>query len=179
MRSWSKWLIFSRSTKSSSTVGPRSPALSEFWLSATSTPWLVVNACPVESTRAPSSESVVALRPGTAPPAPTLADSATSLSVLAPSASTGGLTDSPSTGAWPASSPWSCCFSTFAGIAAATACVAAALAARAPIDGPLPAIAGSAPMPDAGPPIVLAAEPRTDDVGAAVFFELAMKFPDE
>ena len=30
--------------KSSSSVGPRSPALSEFWLSATGTPWLVVSA---------------------------------------------------------------------------------------------------------------------------------------
>ena len=30
MRSWSKWVIFSRRMKSSSSVGPRSPALSEF-----------------------------------------------------------------------------------------------------------------------------------------------------
>ena len=34
MRSWSKWVIFSRRMKSSSSVGPRRPALSEFWLSA-------------------------------------------------------------------------------------------------------------------------------------------------
>ena len=34
MRSWSKWVIFSRRMKSSISVGPRRPALSEFWLSA-------------------------------------------------------------------------------------------------------------------------------------------------
>jgi hypothetical protein len=34
MRSWSKWKIFSRRTKSSSSVGPRSPMRSEFWSSA-------------------------------------------------------------------------------------------------------------------------------------------------
>ena len=33
MRSWSKWVIFSRRMKSSSSVGPRRPAFSEFWLS--------------------------------------------------------------------------------------------------------------------------------------------------
>jgi hypothetical protein len=32
----------SRSTKSSSSVGPRDPLFSEFWLSETGTPWLVV-----------------------------------------------------------------------------------------------------------------------------------------
>ena len=41
MRSWSKCVIFSRRMKSSSSVGPRSPAFSEFWLSAMATPWLV------------------------------------------------------------------------------------------------------------------------------------------
>ena len=33
MRSWSKWVIFSRRMKSSRRVGPRRPAFSEFWLS--------------------------------------------------------------------------------------------------------------------------------------------------
>ena len=42
MRSWSKWVIFSRRMKSSSRVGPRAPLLSEFWLSAIGAPWLVV-----------------------------------------------------------------------------------------------------------------------------------------
>ena len=42
MRSWSKWVIFSRRMKSSSSVGPRGVARSEFWLSATGMPWLVV-----------------------------------------------------------------------------------------------------------------------------------------
>src|SRR5690606_24475774 len=43
MRSWSKWVIFSRRMKSLSSAGPRTPALSEDWLSAMSTPWLVVS----------------------------------------------------------------------------------------------------------------------------------------
>jgi len=42
MRSWSKWKIFSRRTKSSSSVGPRSPARSEFWLSEMRWPKLSV-----------------------------------------------------------------------------------------------------------------------------------------
>ena len=42
-------------TKSSSSVGPRRPALSEFWLPETRTPWFVVSAWPPESTRAASS----------------------------------------------------------------------------------------------------------------------------
>ena len=43
MRSWSKCMIFSRRMKSSSSVGPRGPCFSEFWLSAMTTPWLVVS----------------------------------------------------------------------------------------------------------------------------------------
>src|SRR3954464_10472103 len=42
MRSWSKWVIFSRKWKSSSSVGPRSPALSEWSVSGRRSPWLVV-----------------------------------------------------------------------------------------------------------------------------------------
>jgi hypothetical protein len=55
MRSWSKCVIFSRRMKSSSSVGPRSPAFSECWLSATGTPWFVLRARAVESTRTRSS----------------------------------------------------------------------------------------------------------------------------
>src|SRR5689334_19901743 len=43
MRSWSKWVSFSRSRKSCSSVGPRRPAFSELWLSGSTTPWLVVS----------------------------------------------------------------------------------------------------------------------------------------
>ena len=43
MRSWSKCVIFSRRMKSSRSVGPRSPARSEFSSSAIGTPWLVVS----------------------------------------------------------------------------------------------------------------------------------------
>ena len=62
IRSWSKWVIFSRRMKSSSSVGPRSPAFSEFWLSATGTPWLVVSGWPPESTRTRSSGPVAGLK---------------------------------------------------------------------------------------------------------------------
>jgi hypothetical protein len=42
MRSWSKWKIFSRRMKSSSSVGPRVPSRRLFWLSEIRVPWLVV-----------------------------------------------------------------------------------------------------------------------------------------
>src|SRR6185369_17239623 len=42
MRSWSKCVIFSCRMKSSSSDGPRTPALSELWLSGITTPSLVV-----------------------------------------------------------------------------------------------------------------------------------------
>ncbi len=48
MRSWSKWVIFSRRTKSSSSVGPRAPLVSEFWLSEIAVPWLVVSVLSAE-----------------------------------------------------------------------------------------------------------------------------------
>ena len=44
MRSWSKRVIFSRRWKSSSSVGPRGPALSESSVCGTRTPWSVVRA---------------------------------------------------------------------------------------------------------------------------------------
>ena len=43
MRSWSKWKIFSRKWKSSSSDGPRSPTFNVFWSSATGTPCCVVS----------------------------------------------------------------------------------------------------------------------------------------
>src|SRR5579859_5715366 len=42
MRSRLKWASFSKRWKSSKTMGPRSPAVSEFWLSGTGTPFAVV-----------------------------------------------------------------------------------------------------------------------------------------
>ncbi len=46
MRSWSKWVIFSRRMKSSMSDGPRAPARKEFWSSAMGTPWSVVSFSP-------------------------------------------------------------------------------------------------------------------------------------
>src|SRR4051794_32601804 len=51
MRSWSKWVIFSRRTKSSRSVGPRAPTFSDCWLSLMRPPWLVVSAWPSSLTR--------------------------------------------------------------------------------------------------------------------------------
>ncbi len=95
MRSWSKWVIFSRRMKSSIRVGPRRPALSEFWLSATATPMLVVSIWPLESTRARSSDSLPGLWPGTGLPSPTFGDVASSLTVLAASIGSCGSTGLP------------------------------------------------------------------------------------
>ena len=74
MRSWSKCVIFSRRMKSSSSAGPRSPALSEFWLSATGTPRLVVSGRSEESVRTRSSGRLPGFCPSFGLPLPTLAD---------------------------------------------------------------------------------------------------------
>src|SRR3984885_6243436 len=81
--------------KSSSSVGPRRPALREFWLSATFTPWLVVSARPPESTRTRSSEAVVGLEPAVGLPEPSLGDALLSLSVLPLTAGSDGLNELP------------------------------------------------------------------------------------
>src|SRR4051812_19879995 len=98
MRSWSKWVIFSRRIKSSSAVGPRRPIFREFWLSAILTPWFVVNACPVLSTRTRSSGSMALLTPIDGTPVPTLSDWAASLSVLAPASGDDGAWVTPADG---------------------------------------------------------------------------------
>src|SRR5688572_28652842 len=68
--------------KSSSSAGPRRPAFSEFWLSATGTPWLVVSTRLPESARTRSSGPLVGLNPTGGAPDPSLVDGLLSLSVL-------------------------------------------------------------------------------------------------
>jgi hypothetical protein len=106
--------------KSSSSAGPRSPALSEFWLSPTGTPWLVVSTWPPASVRAWSSEPAPAAFPSTGA-TPVLADALTSLSVLADAASDGGSTVCPAAGATALSRPNSLLLMALCGIAAASA----------------------------------------------------------
>src|SRR5690349_20435457 len=65
MRSWSKWVIFSRRMKSSRSDGPRAPAFSEFWSSLMRRPWSVVRSCPSGSSRNRSRASCLA-EPGRA-----------------------------------------------------------------------------------------------------------------
>ena len=125
MRSWSKCVIFSRRMKSFSSAGPRSPALSEFWLSATATPWFVVRRCPVPSTRTRSSGATVGFWPGAAG-APVLSERLPSASVLAPTRSDGGCTWAPSGGATALSRPCSAALFALKGIAATVASVSAA-----------------------------------------------------
>ncbi|MCY1520454.1 hypothetical protein D9M68_552310 [compost metagenome] len=88
MRSWSKWVIFSRRTKSFSKAGPRKPALSECWLSLTRTPWFVVRAWPVASARTRSSRPPAAFTPGAAGPL-VFPDASPSERVLAPAEESG------------------------------------------------------------------------------------------
>ena len=98
MRSWSKWVIFSRRMKSSSSVGPRRPAFSEFWLSAIGTPWLVVSTWPPESTRTRSSGPIAGIEPGGGAPSPVLAEAFASVSVLPVTAGSGGFAVAPGLG---------------------------------------------------------------------------------
>ena len=65
-------------------MGPLSPAFSEFWLSATGTPWLVVKPRLLESTRTRSSGAIVLFTPITGEPLPTFSDPFFSWTVLAP-----------------------------------------------------------------------------------------------
>ena len=99
-------MIFSRRMKSSSSAGPRAPALSEFWLSAIATPWLVVSTCPLESTRTRSSVSMVALTPSSAT-VPVLPEKFCSDSVLPVGSLEGGLTLAPTGGVGAFASPYS------------------------------------------------------------------------
>ena len=131
MRSWSKCVIFSRRMKSSSSAGPRSPALSEFWLSATGTPWLVVSTRPPESTRTRSSGPLPGLKLACGLPLPTFTDALVSVSVLPVTIGCGGSTVWPVAGWRPR--PEFDGFAALKGNAAATASVPAILAVAASV----------------------------------------------
>src|SRR5688572_24432256 len=127
--------------KSSSSVGPRRPALSEFWLSAIATPWFVVSSRSVESTRTRSSGPTVGFWPMLGPPLPTFSDPFSSLTVLAPAIGSEGLTDAPTGGASAASGSYSAALLGLNTKAAAMSCVALAFFAAA---SPAPEASGSA-----------------------------------
>ena len=170
MRSWSKCVIFSRRMKSSSSVGPRSPAFSEFWLSAMATPWLVVSTWPPPSARTRSSEPIVAFTPGRGVLSPVLSEGFDSLSVLAVTAGEAGSACRPSGGCTALSRPSSSGLLAFHGICATNACVSAACSACA---SPAPLREGTA-----GRPLVLreaALAATASDAGLAGFF--TMKAP--
>ena len=97
MRSWSKWVIFSLRTKSSRRAGPRSPTLSELWLSAIGWPKLVVRTWPVESTLTRSKESLDGFTPEEAAD-PVLSEDVFSVSVLAVADGSAGVMDFPGLG---------------------------------------------------------------------------------
>ncbi len=97
MRSWSKCVIFSLRTKSSRRAGPRSPTLSELWLSAIGWPKLVVRTWPVESTLTRSKESLDGFTPEEAT-VPVLSEAVFSVSVLAVADGSAGVTDFPCLG---------------------------------------------------------------------------------
>jgi hypothetical protein len=123
MRSWSKCVIFSRRMKSSSSAGPRMPARSECWLSATGTAWLVVRVRPLESARTRSSGAIAALIPSSGLPSPTLSEAAASVSVLAVAAVLGASCVGPGCGAV-AISPYSSALLALNGIEAASSLAA-------------------------------------------------------
>src|SRR5689334_1977353 len=68
--------------KSPSRAGPRRPLLSEFWLSPTFTPWLVVSSRPPESTRTRLSDAAAGLKPCGGAPEPAFGEALCSVSVL-------------------------------------------------------------------------------------------------
>src|SRR5436190_5413038 len=132
IRSWSKWVIFSRRMKSSSNAGPRNPAFREFWLSATYTPWFVVMAREPPSVRTRSSGPMVELKPVVGPPEPVLGEGLVSVSVLPVTATFSGSSGLPA-GGLRASSPNSADLIGLLGIASARAAAPAALrAGRSP-----------------------------------------------
>src|SRR6186713_3518611 len=112
--------------KSSSSAGPRKPALREFWLSATGTPWLVVSTRLAESARTRSSGALVALSPAGGAPDPTFGDGLPSVSVLPPVAGSRGAVCAPGFGSRDAA-PYSSFLLGLAGIAAASSPVSAIL----------------------------------------------------
>src|SRR6187401_2632923 len=93
------------------------------------TPWFVVNTRPVESTRTRSSGPTVGLWPMFGPPLPTLSDPLTSLTVLAPTIGSSGLTEAPSGGASAASGSYSAALFGLKGNAEARSCVPTAFSA--------------------------------------------------
>src|SRR5512132_57713 len=116
--------------KSSSRAGPRRPTLSESWLVAIGTPWLVVRAWPPESTRTRSSGPLVGLIPAGGSPSPVFAEAVVSVSVLAVIAGSSGSTAAPACGEL-AALPYSSGLFGLNGISAARACVPSIFAARA------------------------------------------------
>src|SRR4030088_1958210 len=108
--------------KDSIRVGPRKTAFREFWLSLTGTPWFVVSARPLESTRTRVSEAAAGLKLSGGVPEPTFGDGLVSVSVLPATRGSGGSTLWPTAGESPESSEG---FAALNGNAAASASVPA------------------------------------------------------
>jgi hypothetical protein len=156
MRSWSKWVIFSRRMKSSIAVGPRRPIFSECWLSATGTPWLVVRWRSAGSTRTRSSGPRSGSRPCGGLPLPTLSELAISLLVLPVAAGVDGWRCSPTFGVR-AASPYSDGLFWLNGMLAASFFSAAALSNRRSSTGLAADTVGG--VGSDGPAMVLSTEP--------------------
>src|SRR5688572_17343365 len=105
------------------------------------TPWLVVSVRPVESTRTRSRGPAVGFCPMFGAPLPTLSDPLSSVTVLAPTIGSAGLTEAPSGGASAASGSYSAALFGLNGNADATSCVPAAFSA---MRSPAPDASGSA-----------------------------------
>ena len=173
MRSWSKCVSFSRKIKSSIKVGPRKPAFSEFWLSPTGTPWLVVSTQPLSSLRAPSRDALRAFSPSAGWPAPVFAEGIVSPAVLAVASASPVATCTPSTGVRAASPYWPSSLGLTA-MAAASCWLAAVFCSSARVTSlSAPRLCGAV-LSD-GPDMLLRMEPAPSVDG--VFLLLAMTSP--
>src|SRR5688500_18298908 len=105
------------------------------------TPWLVVRARSVESTRTRSTGPAAGFRPMFGPPLPAFTDPLSSVTVLAPTIGSAGLTDGPSGGASAASGSYSADLVGLKGKVDARSCVPAVFSATI---SPAPEASGSA-----------------------------------
>ncbi len=172
MRSWSKWVIFSRRMKSSIAVGPRRPIFSESWLFPTGTPWLVVSTRPLSSTRTRSSGPFKGFLPISGVPSPTLGEAMSSVVVLAVASGVDGAWRVPSCGG-KASSPYSRGLVGLNGISAARAMSDTTFSSRRSLSGVLaPRLVGG--LASAGRATVLRMEPAPSS--APFFLRVAMDY---
>jgi hypothetical protein len=137
--------------------------LSEFWLSATGTPWSVVSMRPLESARTRSSGAIVLFCPIGGPPLPTLSEPFISVTVLDPTIGSRETTNAPLSGSTALSGSNSFGLLVLNGIAAASCWAPTYFAVRSSVE-----LGGSGAAGLAGP-LTVARLLRLTDVGRTDF----------